>query len=82
MLWTARSAGTGAVYTPAFIQIPSCGPPTGGVIVYCTGPSTWSCSSAPGWSMPSPGQPCVSHARTPGTPVVFGTRFGGRCTVV
>src|SRR5215472_9367697 len=31
---------------PQFIQIASCGPPTGGVTEYLTGPVTWSCDNA------------------------------------
>jgi len=50
--------------------------------VYCTGPVTWSCCSAPGWSLPSPGQPVVSQALTPLMPEVSAACFGARSVVV
>src|SRR5215469_3533559 len=69
---------------PQFIQTALCGPPTGGVTEYLTGPVTWSCSSA---SLAGPlllvgGQPVVTYSTTPEIPEVFGTWCAGACTVV
>src|SRR5215472_2928761 len=69
---------------PQFIQIALCGPPTGGVTEYLTGPVTWSCSSA---SLAGPlllvgGQPVVTYSTTPEIPEVFGTWCAAACTVV
>src|SRR5215469_3192903 len=69
---------------PQFIQIALCGPPTGGVTEYLTGPVTWSCANAwlagPLWLVG--GQPVVTYSTTPKIPEVFGTWWAAACTVV
>src|SRR5258708_13902231 len=68
---------------PQFIQVALCGPPTGGMTEYLTGPVTWSCDNA---SLFGPlrlvcGQPAVTYSTTPGMPEVLGTWCAAACTV-
>src|SRR5215469_2821116 len=68
---------------PQFIQTALCGPPTGVVTEYLTGPVTWSCANA---SLAGPlwlvcGQPVVTYSTTPAMPEAFGTWWAAACTV-
>src|SRR5215469_844003 len=69
---------------PQFIQIALCGPPTGGVTEYLTGPVTWSCDSAwlAGPFCLAGGQPVATYSTTPEIPELFGTWWAAACTVV